>query len=162
MPLNQLRRRPQTTKFIKKWFTLILIIAWSMAGQIGIGQTKTPSNRLTIQNNSGQFALVKTVGPTRAVAKMPLDQKKTIHVAPGEYYILVRFGFAPKEYIYTKGETFTIMQEKDKFSITTVTLHRIVSGMKNPHEVSREEFENYKISQGTKNKETEKKPEDKE
>ena len=152
MSLNQVKHATPQTLFTVKWFTLMLVIACGIAGQVGIGQATTPLNRLTIQNDSGQFALVKTVGPTRAVTKIPLDQKKTIHIAPGEYYILVRFGFAPKEYVYTKGETFTVTQEEKRFSMTTVTLHRVVPGMMNPNEVSGEEFENYKISQGTKNK----------
>ena len=100
---------------------------------------------MIIQNDSGQFALVKTVGPTRAVTRIPLDQKKPIRLAPGKYYILVRFGFAPKEYIYTKGEPFTVKQEENKFTLTTITLHRVVSGMKNDHEVPGEEFENFTI-----------------
>ncbi len=162
MTLNQVKLATPKTQFPMNWFTVMLVIACGITGQVGIGQATTPLNRLTVQNNSGQFALVKTVGPTRAVVKIPLDQKKTIHVAPGEYYILVRFGFAPKEYIYTKGEPFKVIQDEDKFSITTVTLHRIVSGMKNPNEVSREEFENYRISQGTTNNKAETSPKDKE
>lgn len=101
-----------------------------------------------IQNDSGQFALVKTVGPTRTVVKVPLDLKRSVRLAPGEYYILVRFGFAPKEYIYTKGDVFTVTQEEDRFSYTTIILHRVIPGIKNPHEVSSEEFENYKITKG--------------
>lgn len=122
------------------------LIACSLMGLVSVGHAKKEGNALTIQNDSGQFVLMKTVGPTRAVAKIPLDQKKTLFLAPGEYYILVRFGFAPKEYIYTKGDPFMVTQEEKKYSHTTITLHRVVSGMKNPHEVSGEEFENYRIS----------------
>lgn len=141
---------PETTTetLPNKWVMVFLLIACSITGLGTLGHAKKGGNVLAIQNDSGQFALVKTVGPTRAVAKIPLDQKKTIRLATGEYYILVRIGFAPKEFIYTKGEPFTITEEEDKFSLTTVTIHRIVSGMKNPHEVSGEEFENYKISKG--------------
>ncbi len=147
--------KPQTSTVIRPntWMVIFLFTACCMTGLVTLSHAKKGGNVLAIQNDSGQFALVKTVGPTRAVAKIPLDQKKTIRLAPGEYYILVRIGFAPKEYIYTKGEPFTIKEEEDKFSLTTVTLHRIISGMKNPHEVSGEEFEHYKISRNKESRE---------
>lgn len=133
-------------RFSQLWITILLIMAWSMVIQTNVSQATLTANALTIQNDSGQFVLVKIVGPTRTVIKVPLDQTKKVHLAPGEYYILVRFGFAPKEYIYTKGEPFMVTQEKDNFSRTTITLHRVISGIGNPHEVSGEEFNNYKIS----------------
>ena len=135
----------------KRWITILIVIAWSLAGQIEISQAKKPSHTLTVQNDSGQFVLVKIVGPTRAVMKVPLDRKKKVHLAPGEYYILVRFGFAPKEYIYTKGEPFTLTQEQDRFSHTSITLHRVIAGIENPYEVSGEEFKNFMLLKGKKN-----------
>lgn len=129
---------------------ILILVAWSLAGQVGINQAKKPSNRLTIQNDSGQFVVVKIVGPTRAVMKVPLDRKKKVYLGPGEYYILVRVGFAPKEYIYTKGEPFTLTQEQDQFSHTSITLHRVIAGIENPYEVSGEEFKNFILSKGKK------------
>lgn len=157
-----LRKEALTGMSSTKWLTILLVVVWSLAGQVNVTQAEQPRNLLTIQNDSGQFALVKTVGPTRAVAKIPLDQKKTLHLAPGEYYILIRFGYAPKEYIYTKGETFTVKQEEDQFSLTTITLHRVVSGMANAREVSGEEFENFSIVKETKSKKAAHDHEDKE
>ncbi|MDT7044095.1 hypothetical protein [Candidatus Nitronereus thalassa] len=130
----------------KNWTTMWLVLIVWLVGQTGISYAEQPGNILTIQNDSGQFALVKTVGPTRAVTKIPLDQKKSVRLAPGEYYILVRFGFAPKEYIYTRGEPFTVKQEENKFTLTTITLHRVVAGMENNHEVSGDEFENFTLT----------------
>lgn len=142
-------KQPTPTSFPTMLMVLIIsTVAWSLIGEIGHSLGQQARNALTIQNDSGQFALVKIVGPTRTVAKIPLDQKKTVLIAPGEYYILVRFGFAPKEYIYTKGKPFLVTQEGDQFSYTTITLHRVVAGMDNPHEVSGEEFENLTISSG--------------
>lgn len=143
---------PGTThkRFFQIWITILLVMAWSIAIQTNVGHARLTANALTIQNDSGQFVLVKIVGPTRAVIKIPLDQTKKVHLAPGEYYILVRFGFAPKEYIYTKGEPFMVTQEKDNFSRTIITLHRVISGIGNPHEVSGEEFKHYKILKGKK------------
>jgi len=102
------KQKTLTMTSTKRWITILIVIAWSLSGQIGISQAKKPSHTLTVQNDSGQFVLVKIVGPTRAVLKVPLDQKKKAHLASGTYYILVRFGFAPKEYIYTKGKAFTL------------------------------------------------------
>jgi hypothetical protein len=148
----RLKQPPSNKTFTNKWVAIILL-ACGLTGLVTMSQAQTGGNVLTIQNDSGQFALVKTVGPTRAVAKIPLDQKKAIHLAPGEYYILVRFGFAPKEYIYSKGEAFSITQEENKFSLTTITLHRVVSGMENAHEVSGEEFENFSMIKSSQNHE---------
>ena len=143
--------KPKSTVLItKKYVAIILVILWSTVSLVSPSQAKKPSHTLTIQNDSGQFVLVKIVGPTRAVLKVPLDQKKKAHLTSGEYYILVRFGFAPKEYIYTKGNPFSLTQKQDRFSHTRITLHRIVSGIENPHEVSGKEFENFNFSKGKK------------
>ncbi|MDA0739462.1 MAG: hypothetical protein O2999_08660 [Nitrospirae bacterium] len=151
MTVYRLSQQTSTKTFPHRWVTMVLLLTYSLLAPIAISQAQKAGNLLTIQNDSGQFVLVKTVGPTKAVAKIPLDQKKRIRLAPGDYYLLVRFGFAPKEYIYTKGETFTVRQEEETYSRTMVTLHRIVSGMDNPHEVTGEEFENYQMSEGKKN-----------
>ena len=143
-------RPTAVSRVTKRYVPILILILWSTACLVSHSQAKKPSNTLTIQNDSGQFVLVKIVGPTRAVMKVPLDRKKKIHLAPGEYYILVRFGFAPKEYIYTKGEPFTLTQEQDRFSHTSITLHRVIPGIENPYEASGEEFENFKISKGKK------------
>ena len=139
-----------TGLLIIRYVTIIILILWSTAFLVSLSQAKKPSHTLTIQNDSGQFVLVKIVGPTRAVLKVPLDQKKKAHLVSGKYYILVRFGFAPKEYIYTKGEAFTLTQEQDRFSHTSIILHRVVAGIENPHEVSGKEFEKFTISKGKK------------
>ena len=150
MDVTAYQSKPSTAISPQQWVLIFLLIAWGMAEHVTTSHANTAANALSIQNDSGQFVLVKTVGPTRVVAKINLDQNKTLRLAPGEYYVLVRFGFAPKEYVYTKGEPFIVTQEEDNFSFTTITLHRVVSGMKNPHEVSGEEFENYKILKGKK------------
>ena len=143
-------RPTAVSRVTKRYVPILILILWSTACLVSHSQAKKPSNTLTIQNDSGQFAVVKIVGPTRAVMKIPLDQKKKAHVTPGEYYILVRFGFAPKEYIYTKGKLFTLTQEQDRLSHTRITLHRVIPGIENPYEVSGEEFENFKNSKGKK------------
>ena len=131
---------------IKATVLLFSSIAASLMGHMEMSQAEKPQNVLAVQNDSGQFALVKTVGPTKAIAKIPLDQKKTILLTPGDYYILIRFGYAPKEHIYTKSDSFSVTQGDNQFSYTTITLHRIVAGMKNSHEVSGEEFKKFRIS----------------
>lgn len=144
-------RLTAVSRVTKRYVPILILILWSTACLVSHSQAKKPSNTLTIQNDSGQFAVIKIVGPTRAVMKVPLDRKKKIHLAPGEYYILVRFGFAPKEYIYTKGKLFTLTQEQDRFSHTSITLHRVIAGIENPYEVSGEEFKNFILLKGMKN-----------
>ncbi len=75
---NEKRMNQKTTGLlIIRYVTIIILILWSTTCLMVPSQAKKPSNRLTIKNDSGQFASVKIVGPTRAVMKVPLEQKKS-------------------------------------------------------------------------------------
>jgi hypothetical protein len=53
---------------------------------------RMPPNTVTFENQSGQDALVKLVGPTRGVVPVANGSRAGIHVDAGVYYILVRYG----------------------------------------------------------------------
>ena len=113
------------------------------------GKAREPRNTITIDNQSGQYAEVKVIGPSKEFVKIPLDQRRTVRVAEGQYYLLVRYGFSPKEYVYTKSDPFTVTEPEGKFSIITFTLHRIVAPVPGTHQVSGEEFENTTLTRDT-------------
>ncbi len=109
------------------------------------GHAKAPLNTVTIDNQSGQFAIVKVIGPGKKFVKIPLDQKRTVRVNPGEYYLLIRYGFSAKEYLYTKSRPFQVTESDGQHSLITFTLHRVVSTHPNAQQVSGEEFESTKL-----------------
>ncbi len=98
-------------------------------------------NMITFDNQSGRNAVVRVIGPTRAVAKMQRDESRIVRVAAGEYYILVRYGDSKKEYSYTKSAAFSVTQSEKEISMITFTLHRRHGGTFNSQPVSGNEFE---------------------
>lgn len=118
------------------------IVSWSSIP----GFAQTLRHTITFDNQSGQNAVVKLIGPTSVVTRIALGQKKTVHAVEGEYYILVRYGNAPKEYVYTKGKPFVVNQLDNQYSIITITLHRVISGNSLAGLVAGEEFENAGVS----------------
>lgn len=119
-------------------WVIVLTFATGMTAE---GRAPEPLNTITIDNQSGQYAEVKVMGPSKEFLRVPLEGKRTVHVKQGEYYILVRYGFSPKEYVYTKSDPFMVTEPEGKFSIITFTLHRIVAPNPGTHQVSEEEFE---------------------
>ncbi len=117
----------------------MMILLASMISLADANQS-TP-NTITFDNQSGRNAVVRIMGPTKTIAKMQRDEKRIVHVAAGEYYILVRYGDSAKEYSYTKSSTFSVVQSEGKVSIIRFTLHRRSGGTFNSQPVSGNEFE---------------------
>ena len=103
-------------------------------------------NKIIFDNQSGQNAVVKLIGSTTLVVKVPKQVKKTVRAAEGDYYILVRYGDSSKEYTYTKSDPFAVTQAGDQYSIITFTLYRTRGGDFNVTPASQEEFDNTGLS----------------
>ncbi len=103
-------------------------------------------NTITLDNQSGDFALVKLVGPTGLVIEVPSGEHRTVRVAAGDYYLLVRYGTNPGGYRYTKGDPFTVRQTPTQYSATTITLHKVVGGNYPTHSTSQAEFEKQTVA----------------
>ena len=101
--------------------------------QNGLGGANWPlsgaaSSIITFDNQSGEPALVRLVGPTRAEVDVPNGGRKSTHgVAPGRYVIRVRYG-TPGTYRYTEGEPFEVHASAFSYSHVTITLHRVRNG----------------------------------
>lgn len=65
-------------------------------------------NTITFDNQSGEPALVKLVGPTAQAIDVPNGEKRTVTVAAGEYSLLARYGADPKRYTYSRGNPFKV------------------------------------------------------
>ena len=107
---------------------------------VSAGAQSASPNTITFENQSGQDALVKLVGPTRGVVPVPNRSQAGIHVQAGEYYILVRYGL-PGHYSYSKGQRFSVEGSVDSYSVITITLHKVVNGNYESHPVNPAEFE---------------------
>jgi len=104
---------------------------------VGSSSARTPSPRptvrhgssiITFDNQSGEPALVRLVGSTRAEVYVPNGGRNSIHrVAAGHYVIHVRYG-APGHYRYAEGDAFNVTGTATSYSRVTITLHTVTAG----------------------------------
>ena len=120
--------------------TIVAMVMLAVIPLIGHAN-QSARNTITFDNQSGRNAVVRVMGPTKAIAKMQRDETRVVHVVAGEYYILVRYGDSPKEYAYMKSDPFLVTQTDKQYSIITFTLHRRSGGTFNSQPVSGKEFE---------------------
>ncbi len=102
-------------------------------------------NTITFDNQSGEFAIVKLVGPTKTAVEVPNGQERTVHVETGDYFLLGRYGTNAEEYKYTKGDPFKVSQPLGQYSAITITLHKVIEGNYRAEPVSGDEFEKTRI-----------------
>ena len=118
---------------------MTLDIAW--AAPVSGEKAEDYLNTVTFDNQSGEYGAVKLVGTTARMVDVPQGQKRTVNVAAGEYYILVRYGSKPEQYSYAKGDPFTVHQTATQYSCITITLHPVVNGNYRTRSSSRDEFD---------------------
>ena len=117
-------------KSIIAWLAVVVI-----ASTIGVyGQ-----NTVTFDNQSGEQALVKLIGPTSKEVDVPNGAQKTVDATAGRYTIAVRYGREPN-YQYTKGDEFDVKEADHARSETTITLHKVIAGNYEAHPISQEDF----------------------
>lgn len=98
-------------------------------------------NTITFDNQSGEPAFVKLIGPTRQSVEVPKGRKKTLHVAAGEYHLLIRYCSETREYSYSKGDPFKVHENATQYSSISITLHKVVGGNYPIRETTRQEFD---------------------
>lgn len=81
-------------------------------------------NKVVFDNQSGEPALVKLIGPTRTDVEVPSGAKAGADAAPGHYIIKVRYG-TPGRFHYAKGQEFNVTETSQTWSKTTITLHKV-------------------------------------
>jgi len=116
----------------------ITILSLLHANTLG---AQSARSTITFDNQAGEPATVKLVGPTMQVVEVPNGEKRTVHAAPGEYHLLARYGASPERYTYSKGEPFRVEETPTQYSVTTITLHKVIGGQYRTRPMSREEFE---------------------
>lgn len=95
---------------------------------------------ITFDNQSGEPAVVRLVGPTPAEVHVANGGRNAIRrVAPGEYVVYIRYGVAGA-CRYTQGERFTVREAGLEYSNIAMTLHTVPGGNYRYHESSEDEF----------------------
>ena len=121
-------------------FVAVFVVMQILAVHVATVQARNRST-LTLINQSGLAALVKVVGPTARTIAVPKGQRRTVYVAAGTYHLLVRYGSAPKQYSYSKGQPFNVVQTATQYSAISITLHKVVGGNYRTRPVSAKEFD---------------------
>jgi len=81
-------------------------------------------NEVSFLNQSGTEATVKIIGPSAQKLIVPDGQTAHANVPEGTYYILVRYGRSPAEYLYTKGGPVNVTATEKQHSVVRITLRR--------------------------------------
>jgi hypothetical protein len=97
---------------------------------------------ITFENGAGQSALVKLVGPDRRTISVPESaSRRESGVAPGRYYLLVRYGDREGHYTYTKGDPFEVVEAGDQYSEISITLYVVTNGNYGSRPARKEDFD---------------------
>lgn len=86
-----------------------------------------PRNMVTFINSSGHDALIVLMGPTRGDLSVADRSSGTLHVKPGSYRFMVRYG-GEKPFRYGEGESFEVIETASKYSWSRITLHTVADG----------------------------------
>lgn len=108
------------------WVLVCMLLVIGTFAARGVAQEYP--NTITFENQSGDNAVVKLVGPVRLVVPVPDMTNQTVHVPPGTFYILTRYCNAFGACTYSKGNPFTVEQTMTTYSIITITLHKVPWG----------------------------------
>ena len=115
------------------------IIVWLVLIVCACAVAAVAQNKVIFDNQSGEPALVKLVGPTPKEVEVPTGAKVGTDASAGQYIIKIRYG-TPGKYHYSKGEEFDVKEMATKRSETTITLHKVVAGNYDVGPISEEEF----------------------
>jgi ankyrin repeat protein len=96
-------------------------------------------NSVSFDNQSGESALVKLIGPTSKEIEVPNGTKQPVQALAGKYFIKVRYGIQGN-YHYTKGQEFTVDETATTTSDITITLHKVVNGNYDSSPINEQEF----------------------
>ncbi len=103
------------------------IIAVVMVVALNAVTSVQAQNTVTFDNQSGETALVKLIGPTSKKVEVPNATKQNVEAFAGCYTIKVRYG-TPGRYRYSKGQEFEVKETATTASAITISLHKVKAG----------------------------------
>jgi len=116
----------RTVRQTLQW-SLMPVLLLVLAATTQPAQGQCPGS-VMFDNQTGEFALVILVGPTSRSVTVPAGWTRTVRVAEGAYYILVRYGLSPKKYRYVRGEVFAVPATGSTSPPIQITLFRVAPG----------------------------------
>ena len=129
------------TRYFRSAITRLVLLLVALTPVSTVVSAQGYTNQITFDNRSGNDALVKLIGPAGGVVAVPNNQDRTVQVPSGTYFILVRYGDTPSSYAYTRGQSFSVEQIGDMYSVITITLHKVIGGNYETHTIPAAEFE---------------------
>jgi hypothetical protein len=97
---------------------------------------------VTFRNGAGEAALVKLVGSVVRTVSVPTGaSRRESGIAPGRYYIVVRYGDTEGHYSYMKGDPFEIEEAGDAYSEISITLYTVANGNYGSRPARKEDFD---------------------
>ena len=96
-------------------------------------------NKVVFDNQAGEPALVKLIGPTKTEVQVQNAAKTGVDATAGKYTIMVRYG-TPGNYRYSKGQEFEVTETATARSETTITLHKVIAGNYDSQPISEADF----------------------
>ncbi len=126
-----------------------MVVALGLAGVLSLTSQAfggdMAGSTITFDNQSGQPAQVKLVGPLSLAVDIPDGAKRTIPAESGHYFILTRYGTSEANYRYSKGDHFDITEMVTAYSYryqqVRITLHAVVNGNYHTSRSNKQEFE---------------------
>ena len=97
------------------------------------------ANSVIFDNQSGNPAVVKLVGPTSTSVSVQNGKTETVQASAGHYYIKVRYG-TPGNYFYSKGDDFDVTETATSSAEITITLHKVLNGNYGTRPMTETEF----------------------
>src|ERR1700722_10254677 len=107
----------------RRVFTLLALYA--LAAVVPLVAQDRPT--ITLDNRSGEDALVRLVGPSSGTVSVADSTSRTVEARGGAYRMYVRYG-QPGKYRYTKGDSFVVYEGADGVDQISITLHKVVGG----------------------------------
>jgi len=116
---------------MRKIFALFTILACASSAWA--------QSTVSFDNQSGEPALVKLIGPTNREVEVPNGMKIGTDAVAGRYIMKVRYGL-PGKYHYAKGQEFEVTETATTKSEITITLHKVIAGNYETQTISEADF----------------------
>ncbi len=115
------------------------LIALSLTILCTCAMSTVAQNRVVFDNQSGEHALVKLIGPTQTEVEVQNGAVAGSDAVAGRYFIKVRYG-SPGKYYYVQGQKFEVKETAAVRSETTITLNKVAAVKYKTSSISADEF----------------------
>jgi len=129
-----------SNKGYTRFFELVLVALFGAGMLASRVDAQAFPNTITFENQSGEDAMVKLIGPVRWNIPVPNGTSRAINVPAGNYYILTRYCDNWNRCSYSKGNPFAVVQTETQYSEIAITLHKVLNGNYRTYPTTAAEF----------------------